>query len=189
MLKTIPTPTNPTALLVYDGLVEWFPVLCDSATGEILDDSTIPLFSNTWSWAKLEALTQDATDGKCSIIALGLSCPAFVDNFLPPITIKDVLSAFFSEVVSGACVSDEQRELWWQTLVAGVSRTYNVTVAEAPKLDLRSGSDYQVKQLGGVFSTATGTGYDIARVVGTCAEPAVVRVKDLLKAVLKELET
>lgn len=60
MLKTIPAPTNPTVLLVYDGLLEWFPVICDSVTGEILDDSTIPLFSNTWSWSKLEALMQDA---------------------------------------------------------------------------------------------------------------------------------
>lgn len=62
-------------------------------------------------------------------------------------------------------------------------------MAKAPKLDLRSGSDYKVKQPGCVFSTATGTRYDIARVVGTCAEPAIVRVKDLLKVVLSGLET
>lgn len=187
-MKTIPLPNRADELAIYEGIKKWFSAAYDRTSGEIEDNSTIPT-SCCWSWMQLDSLLKDASNGRCSIFSIRESCQTFSSDFRPAITITEVLECFLCEVVSGASVGEDQHELWWETLVDTAARIYNISKAEAPKFDLRTGGDYQLRRLNLAFCKATGVGgFDFSRYVGDCDAHTVMRARDLLSVIAQALE-
>lgn len=187
-MRTIPLPNRADERAIYEGIKKWFSAAYDRTSGEIEYDSTIPT-SWCWSWMQLDSLLKDASNGKCSIFSIRESCQTFSSDFRPAIAITEVLGCFYCDVVSGAPVGEDQHELWRETLVDTAARVYNISKAEAPKFDLRTGGDYQLKQLNLAFCKATGVGgFDFSRYVGDCDAHPVMRARDLMDAIARALE-
>lgn len=187
-MRTIPIPNRADELAIYEGIKMWFCADYDRASGEIEADSTIPTSCN-WSWMQLDSLLKDASNGRCSIFSIRELCQIFSSDFRPAITITEVLECFYCEVISGAPVGEDQHELWWETLVSTAARIYNISKAEAPKFDLRTGGDYQLKRLNLAFCKTTGVGgFDFSRYVGDCDAHPVIRSRDLMDAIARALE-